>query len=187
MPDKGQIFESKSWDPAGDTGRDKKLRAVVEEAGGEVAKPEAELSALPEVHEKLTPEQADECVRAYSKKVEQAKEEYGDFEDLHQKYKANDIEIGKQTQNAIVQLDNGPDVTLWLMRNPGRAEELGKLCKKGRGEEAVTEVKKLSARLAQQRRPAQPSENASVERIAAMPNFWGKARRIQRALNRRWR
>ena len=139
-------------------------------------------------------------LKNYGAQVKEAKEVHKDWDELEKKFKANDVFIGNGTQSAILEMENGAEVTYYLMRHPDKAAELGKMAQGA----AFAEVVRLSERLKtgapngggyEYRRPRPtvpapvrtvstggPSGNPTFAEIAARPNYAGKARDLKRAL-----
>lgn len=147
-------------------------------------------------------------LKNYAAQLEEAKEAHDDWDELEEKFKANDVFIGHATQIAILEMANGPEITYHLMRNPEKAAELGRMSQGA----AFAEVVRLSDRLKtgepahngsggeeyEYRRPRPkvpapvrtvstggPSGNPTFAEIAARPNYPGKARDLKRALAQR--
>lgn len=141
-------------------------------------------------------------LKNYGAQVKEAKEVHKDWDELEKKFKANDVFIGNGTQSAILEMENGAEVTYYLMRHPDKAAELGKMAQGA----AFAEVVRLSDRLKtgasaynggeerllrpKPRVPAPvrtvstggPSGSPTFAEIAARPNYAGKARDLKRAL-----
>lgn len=147
----------------------------------------------------------EELLSNYGAQIEEAKEAHEDWDDLQEKFETNDVFIGHATQLAILELENGAEVTYYLMRHPVKAAELGKMSQVA----AVMEVGRLSVRLktgapapgeasgseapAVKQKPKVPapvrtvstggsSAAPSFAEIAAKPNYPGKARDLRAAL-----
>lgn len=85
----------------------------------------------------------EQIIGNYGLQVEEAKEAHPDWDELKAKFEKEDVNIGNATQLAILELENGAEVTYYLMRHPAYAAKLGKMSQVS----AVMEVGRLSAKL----------------------------------------
>lgn len=176
--DKGVELTSASWEKGGEPARQKHLEAVMEQAGYEVEK-EPPPPPKPDF-EKLPRHEQERLVDKYGQGVEKTKARVG--EENWNSALDQEIVIGRKTQLAILQEDNGPQICYYLGRNPEEARRLGKM----KASEAVEEVRRLSSKLMQEQgRDVRPPENSSVEEFIAAPNYPGKYRDVKKAFLRR--
>lgn len=134
-------------------------------------------------------QQDEQIIRNYSAQVERAKKVHPDWDQLKAKFDRDDVFIGDATQLAILEdQEHGAEITYFLMRNPDKARELGRMSQI----KAVKEIDRLSARLAGNgARPRVPAPVRTVNtagssaaptfaEIAARPNYPGKAKDLKR-------
>ena len=170
--DKGVELTSASWEKGGEADRQKHLETVLEQAGYEVEK-EPPPPPKPDF-EKLPPLEQERLLQKYGRGVDKTKAKVG--EENWNNAVDQEIDIGKKTQYAILQEDNGPEISYYLGRNPEVARRLGKMKPK----EAVEEVRRLSGKLMNER-PVRPRLDATPEEVANTPNYPGKYRDMKRA------
>src|SRR5258708_1062207 len=68
-------------------------------------------------------------IQNYAAQVEEARDTHEDWDELKEKFDKEDIFIGKETQLAILELENGAEVIYHLMRHPAAAAKLGETCR----------------------------------------------------------
>lgn len=140
-------------------------------------------------------------IQNYAAQVEEAKDQYEDWDEVVNQ----DLFIGKETQLAILELENGAEVIYYLGRHPVQAKKIGELCR-ANPLSAVMEVGRLSSRLktgapapgeangerTPKTKPKVPapvrtvstagsSEGLTFAEIAQKPNYPGKARDLRLA------
>jgi hypothetical protein len=143
--------------------------------------------------------QLGENLRNYKIQVEEAKEKYPDWNEVVNQ----EIHIGAGVQLALLELENGADVSYYLGKHPAYAEKLGQMSQPS----AIMEVGRLSERLktgapatseANGGAPTKPkpkvpapvrtvstagsSAALTFAEIAAKPNYPGKAKDLRRAM-----
>jgi hypothetical protein len=149
----------------------------------------------------------EEHVQNYAAGIEEVREAHDDYDELKERFEKEDVFIGKETQLALLELENGAEVTYYLMRHPAAAAKLGETCRVN-PLSAVMEVGRLSMRLktgapapgeanGEETRKSKPkvpapvrtvntggsSEGLTFAEIAAKPNYPGKAKDLRRAMS----